>query len=72
MLGGRVLYVGRASALRSRVASYWSDCGFLAAAVRFNGGSDASSRLRSSHAASWAESQLTASIRATRATIGAR
>ncbi len=34
--GGRVLYVGRASVLRSRVASYWSDLrdrGHLAAMV---------------------------------------
>jgi hypothetical protein len=40
--------------------------------VRFHGGSDVVSRLRSSHAASCAESHDTASIRRTRATIGVR
>jgi excinuclease UvrABC nuclease subunit len=27
---GGVLYIGRATALRNRVASYWSDCGNVA------------------------------------------
>ena len=40
--------------------------------LRFHGGRRRSSRLRSSHAASWAESQTAASTRAMRATIGAR
>ena len=40
--------------------------------ARFHGGRFARSRFRSSQAASWAESQTTASTRAVRATIGAR
>ncbi|HEX4091578.1 MAG TPA: hypothetical protein VHZ33_22930 [Trebonia sp.] len=40
--------------------------------ARFHGGRLASSRFRSSQAASWAETQTTASSRAMRATIGAR
>ena len=40
--------------------------------TRFHGGRYRRSRFRSSHAASWAESQTTASTRAIRATIGAR
>jgi hypothetical protein len=40
--------------------------------LRFQGGLSRSSRFRSSHAASWAESHTTASRYAMRATIGAR
>jgi excinuclease ABC subunit C len=57
---GRVLYVGRASVLRSRVASYWSDLrdrGHLAAMVARVAGVEAVS-CDSVHEAAWLERNL--------------
>ena len=58
--GGRVLYVGRASALRSRVASYWSDLrdrGHLAPMVARVARIEAVS-CDSAHEAAWLERNL--------------